>query len=186
MNITREAATDLLHKYITKENMINHCLASEQVLRALAARLGHDADTWGLAGLLHDIDVEITQADPLTHGQVAIGILREAGVDEEVIEAISLHNEESTEIPRSKPLHHALAAGETITGLIVATTLVYPEKKLEVVKTKSVVKRMKEKAFAASVKRESIMECERLGLGIDEFAALSIEAMKSIAPRMGL
>jgi putative nucleotidyltransferase with HDIG domain len=185
-NITREKALELLHTHIKKESMINHCLASEVVLRALARKLHQDEDKWGIAGLLHDIDVEITNADAKTHGRVAIGILQQQGVDAEVIEAISLHNEEATEVPRTTAFHHALAAGETITGLIVATTLVYPEKKLAVVKTKSVVKRMKEKAFAASVKRESIMECEKLGMSIDEFAETAITAMREISTQIGL
>ena len=184
--ITREKALELLHQYIKKENMINHCLASEAVMKALALRLGNDEEKWGIAGLLHDIDVEITHADAKTHGQVAIGILREHGVDEEIIEAISLHNEESAQKPRSEQFHYALAAGETITGLIMATTMVYPEKKLYAVKSKSVVKRMKEKAFAASVKRETIMECERIGLPIAEFAEISVDAMREIAEQIGL
>jgi uncharacterized protein len=184
--ITREKALELLHTYIKKENMINHCFASEAVMRGLARKLGRDEDMWGMAGLLHDIDVEITNADPKTHGRVAIGILQEHGVDEEVIEAIGMHNEEATEQKRSKEFHHALAAGETITGLVIAITLVYPEKKLEVVKTKSVVKRMKEKAFAASINRETIMECEKIGLPIDEFAAIAIDAMRGIHEQLGL
>ncbi len=184
--ITREKALELLKEYIKKENMINHCLASEAVMKALARRLGKDEEKWGMAGLLHDIDVEVTNADAKTHGQVAIEILRKAGVDEDIIDAVSLHNEESASFPRSSLLHHALAAGETITGLITATTLVYPEKKLFAVKSKSVVKRMKEKAFAASVKRENILECELIGLSIAEFAELSVNAMKEVADQIGL
>ncbi len=184
--ITREEALNLLHDYIKKENMINHCLASEAVMKALARRLGQDDELWGIAGLLHDIDVEITNADPLTHGQVAIEILRKNNVDEEIIDAISMHNEESSGKPRTAVFHHALAAGETITGLIIATTLVYPEKKLFAVKSKSVVKRMKEKAFAASVNRDTIMECEKIGLPIAEFAEISVNAMKEIAESIGL
>ncbi len=82
--------------------------------------------------------------------------------------------------------HHALAAGETITGMIVATALVYPDKKLSSVKAKSVTKRMKEKLFAASVNRDTIMECERLGLSLDEFAEICLQAMKEISVRLGL
>ena len=79
-----------------------------------------------------------------------------------------------------------MAAAETITGLIVATTLVYPDRKLTSVKPKSVVKRMKEKAFAASVSRENIIECENIGIPLNEFAELAIDAMKEIAPQLGL
>ena len=182
----REKAIELLDKYIKNERMKNHCYASEAVLRALAERLGRDVDQWGVAGLLHDIDVEITDADPKRHAVEAVPILEEAGMDEESIDAIKLHNEEATGIPRSKEFHHALAAGETITGLIVATTLVYPDKKLASVKPKSVVKRMKQKAFAASVSRDTIRECELIGIPLPEFAELAINAMGGISERLGL
>jgi putative nucleotidyltransferase with HDIG domain len=182
----REKAIELLDTYIQNERMKNHCYASEAVLRALAVKLGKDADQWGLAGLLHDIDVEFTDADPKRHGLEGLPILREAGMDEDSIEAIKMHNEMATGIARSKEFHHALAAGETITGLIVATTLVYPDKKLASVKPKSVVKRMKQKAFAASVSRENILECEKIGIPLNEFAELAVNAMRGISDRLGL
>ena len=184
--MTREKAIELLNKYISNERMKNHCYASEAVLRALAEKLGRDVDQWGLAGLLHDIDVEITDSDPKRHALEAVPILEAAGMDAESIEAIKLHNEEASGIARTKEFHHALAAGETITGLIVATTLVYPDKKLASVKPKSVVKRMKAKAFAASVNRDTIRECEQIGIPLSEFAELSVEAMRKISERLGL
>jgi putative nucleotidyltransferase with HDIG domain len=184
--MTREKAIELLNKYIKNDRMQNHCYASEAVMRALAKKLGRDADQWGLAGLLHDIDVEITDADPKRHAIEAVPILEAAGMDADSIEAIKLHNEEATGIPRSKEYHHALAAGETITGLIVATTLVYPDKKLASVKSKSVVKRMKQKAFAASVSRDTIRECEKIGIPLPEFAELAVNAMRGISDELGL
>ena len=184
--MTRETAIELLDKYIKNDRMKNHCYASEAVLRALAERLGRDVEQWGLAGLLHDIDVEITDADPKRHALEAVPILEEAGMDPESIEAIKMHNEEASGIPRSREFHHALAAGETITGLIVATTLVYPDQKLASVKPKSVVKRMKQKAFAASVSRDTIRECEEIGIPLPEFAEISIIAMRGISEQIGL
>ena len=97
-----------------------------------------------------------------------------------------MHNETFTGKKRHSELQHALAAGETITGLIVATTLVYPDKKIASVKQKSVVKRMKEKAFAASVNRDNIMECEAIGIPLGEFVEISINAMKDISDQLGL
>jgi putative nucleotidyltransferase with HDIG domain len=184
--ITREKAVELLERYIQNVRMRNHCYAAEAVMRALAAKLGRDVDQWGLAGLLHDLDVEITNADPAIHGLETARILAEQGVDAEVVEAVKLHNEKASGIKRSKEFHHALAAGETITGLIVATALVYPDKKLAGVKTQSITKRMKEKAFAASVDRSKILECELVGLSLDEFAELSLQAMQSISSKIGL
>jgi len=184
--MNRDKAFELLQKYIKKENMIAHSLASEIVMHDLALRLNENPEKWALAGLLHDIDVEITNADAFTHGQKAIEILKKEGIEEEIINAIAMHNEVSSGKNRSLKFEHALAAGETITGLITATTLVYPDKKISVVKPKSIVKRMKEKAFAASVNRDNIMECEKLGLTIDEFAELALNAMKKIDYKIGL
>ncbi len=183
----RDQALKLLRQNVKNDKMVYHCLASEAVLRALATRLGEDPDQWGLAGLLHDIDIERTNADPATHAVEGARMLQQLGIDPEVVEAVMLHNEHATHGQiRHKPLHHALAAGETITGLITATALVYPDKKLKSVKPKSITKRMKEKAFAASVNRETIMECEKLGMSLQEFVECSLNAMKEIADEIGL
>ena len=166
--------------------MIFHCLASEAVMRGLARQLGQDEQKWGLAGLLHDLDVEVTHADPVVHGTQTEVLLKGFEMDEEVLDAIRMHNECSSGKERSTLFQHALAAGETITGLIFATTYVYPEKRLSVVKARSVVKRMMEKAFAASVKRENILECEKTGIPIDQFAEIAILSMLPIAAEIGL
>ena len=180
MLLPRQEALELLHEYIKNDRMIFHSLASEAVMRALARRLGRDEEKWGLAGLLHDLDVEVTHADPKVHGLETARILSGMNIDEDVVEAIKLHNEMAAGVPRTAEFHHALAAGETITGLILATSLVYPDKKISSVKPKSIVKRMKEKAFAASVKRENILECELIGIPLAEFAELGINAMAAI------
>lgn len=184
--MNRDEAVKLLHEYIKSQNMLNHCYASEAVMIALARRLGKNEEQWGLAGLLHDLDVELVNAEMYIHGKESARILSELGVDEEIIDAVRMHNEFSAGIKRSKEFQYALAAGETITGLIVATTLVYPDKKLSSVKPKSVVKRMKEKKFAASVSRENIMECELIGIPLPEFVEISISAMSKISDQIGL
>ena len=184
--MNRTEALDLLHRYIKNEKMIFHCLASEAVMRGLARKLGRDEDKWGLAGLLHDLDVEITNAEPTVHGTQTEVLLKDYGIDPDILDAIRMHNECSSGKERSTEFQFALAAGETITGLIFATTYVYPDKKLTSVKPKSVVKRMKEKMFAASVKRENILECEKIGIPIDLFAAIAIESMIPVAGEIGL
>lgn len=186
MIFERSIALELLNQHVKNDKMIAHCLASEAVMRAIARRLGKDEDKWGLAGLLHDLDVEDTHGNPLVHGIAGADMLHEMGIDDDVTDAIRMHNEAATGLERTTEFQHALAAGETITGLITATTLVYPDKKVASIKTKSVVKRMKEKAFAASVKRENILECELIGIPINEFAELSIAAMVEIADEIGL
>lgn len=186
MTFTREKAVELLNQYIKNPNMISHCYASEAVMVALAAKLDRDKEKWGLAGLLHDLDVELVNADMYIHGKETARILQELHIDPEIIETIRMHNESSAGEKRSKEFQYALAAGETITGLIVATTLVYPDKKLASVKPKSVVKRMKEKKFAASVSRENILECEKIGIPLPEFVEISLNAMRGIHEKLGL
>jgi len=182
--ISRENAYKLLNQHIQNANMIKHCVASEAVLRAIARKLDKDQEEWGIAGLLHDIDVEITNADPYKHGPYAAGML-DGLLSAEAIDAIVMHNEMAAGKERSTVFQHALAAGETITGLIMATAMVYPDRKLASVKTKSITKRMKEKAFAASVKRENILECELIGIPINDFAELALGAMQEISNELG-
>lgn len=184
--LQRPRALELLHAHVQAENMRRHCLASEAVLRALARRFGEDEELWGLAGLLHDVDVELTGADPKVHGLKGAEMLAAAGYPPALVEAVRLHNDKATGQGRSERFHVALAAGETLTGLITATALVYPDKKLSSVKAKSVVKRMKEKAFAASVDRAVILECEKIGIPLPEFAELGLAAMQGIAGELGL
>jgi len=110
--------------------MIAHSLASEAVMRGLARRLGADEEKWAMAGLLHDLDVETTNAEPAMHGTQTEILLKEYDIDPEILDAIRMHNECSSGKERHTEFQHALAAGETITGLIFATTYVYPEKKI--------------------------------------------------------
>jgi uncharacterized protein len=183
--ISRGEAVKLLNENITSENMLKHCYASEAVLRGIAKKLGKNEEEYGIAGLLHDIDIEITNADPYTHGPYAEKLLK-GKITDEMLDAIVMHNEVATGKERSTEFQYALAAGETITGLITATTLVYPDKKIASVKPNSVTKRMKQKAFAASVKRENILECEKIGIPLEEFVEISISSMAGISGVLGL
>lgn len=186
MGKTRDEARELLSRYVKNDRMIGHSIATEAVMRALARRLGGDENVWGLAGLLHDLDVEITGADLTVHGLEAEKILLAEGYEPAIVDAVKRHNEQAHDLKRESVFHHALAAGETITGLITATALVYPDKKLSSVKPKSIVKRMKERAFAASVNRDTILECEIIGIPLEEFAALSLAAMQEISAELGM
>ena len=135
--------------------------------------------------MLHDLDVE-SQPDLSSHTLETVEILKEKGVEEQLIEAIRLHNEKAHDDRRGSTFQHALAAGETITGLVIATALVYPDKKLASVKPKSVRKRYKEKAFARGANREIIAECSHLGLELSEFCDLALAAMQEISDELGL
>ncbi len=182
----REDAISILKKHVKNENLFKHCLATEAVMRDLALRFNEDVEKWGVAGLLHDIDVELTSSDIKTHTHKAVEILKENGVDDEIIEAIKMHNPEAWGKSSDEKFHIALRAGETITGLIIATALVYPDKKLSSVKLESVLKRFKDKRFASGANRETIKECEKLGISLEEFSKIALSAMQKISDQLGL
>ena len=185
--LSREEAMELLKEHVTSENLMKHSLATEAVIRKLAERLGEDPEVWGLVGLVHDVDFDKTKNEPTRHTLVGAEILRARGIPEEYVRAIVSHNEETPGwTPRETRLEHALAASEAITGLVVATALVMPDKKLAGVKPRSVKKRMKMTAFARNVDRSAIMECEETGVPIIDFCALAVEAMQGISNELGL
>jgi len=184
--ITREHALELLKGHMEAENLRRHCLATEAIMRRLAQRLTKDEELWGLTGLVHDLDLELTRDDQSRHGLVAIEMLAKEGFPPEALQAIRAHNGEVLGILRQSDFDHALACAETITGLIVATAMVQPDKKVASVRPKSVKKRMKEKRFAENVNRDIICECERIGVPLEEFIALSLEAMQAVADDLGL
>jgi putative nucleotidyltransferase with HDIG domain len=184
--ISRDAAWTLVTERLSDQALIKHSLATEAIMRRLAEKFGEDPEVWGIAGLLHDLDYAETKDEPARHALVTEEILTERGVSREVIEAIKAHNAESLGIARTGPFAVALTAAENVTGLIVATALVMPDKKIAQVKPSSVVKRMKEKGFARSVSREGIRLCEEIGIPLEEFVTVSIDAMGSIADRLGL
>ena len=184
--MNRDEALGLLRSCVRSENLVKHCLATEAILRALATRLKADPEVWGQAGLLHDLDFEETKDAPAQHSLKTAQILERHGFPPEFVKAVKAHNAEALGLRRETALEFALAAAETLTGLIVATALVQPDKKLASVQPESVIKRMKKKDFARNVNREIIRECEKVGLSLEEFVALSVEAMREIASELGL
>jgi len=179
MMISIERAKELLDEHIESENLKKHCIASAAVMKSLAKYADIPEEHAEILGLLHDLDFDNTKEDSKKHGLIAAEILSKEDIPKEYIHAIKAHNED-TGVRRESHLDYALSAGETITGLIVATALVYPDKKISSVKPKSIKKRMKSKAFARNVSRENILECEKIGLSLDEFIELSLDAMKHI------
>jgi putative nucleotidyltransferase with HDIG domain len=184
--IEREEAVKLMESYLQGESLRKHCYATEAVMRAMAERLGHDPELWGIAGLLHDLDYEETKDQPSQHGLKTEEILKEKGVNPEVIEAIKAHNAEALGIQRKTDLDIAITCSECITGMVVATALVYPDKKISSVKASSIIKRMKQKEFARNVNRDLIRKCEEIHVPLEEFAELSLKAMGKISDRLGL
>jgi len=184
--ITRENALLLLREHLKNEKLVAHCIASEAIMRALAVKFGKDPDVWGIAGLLHDLDYEITGEDSASHGAISAKMLEEKGVSPEIGDVIKKHNAEGLGLSRSTIFEHSLTCAESITGMIVATALIYPDKKISSVKVSSVTKRMKTPHFARAVSRERIMECEKTGIPLEEFVSISIKAMSEIADELGL
>ena len=184
--LSRESALSLVKEHIKNENLVKHCLATEAIMRKMADRFNEDPDKWGVTGLLHDLDFEYTHNDPANHALKTIELLDEYNLPEDVKHAILSHNEEGNGTKRESVFDYAITCSECITGLIVATALVYPDKKVSSVKVKSVKKRMKEKAFARSVNREAILLCEKINIPLEEFIGLSIEAMSGISEDLGL
>ncbi len=181
--MTRDEALGLVNERIAEPSLRYHMLATEAVLRALAARFGQDPELWGFAGLVHDLDYNETVNDFPRHGFVTAQMLGGRGVPQEVLDAVVSH---AGHRPRSTLLDKALFAADPVTGLITAAALVRPEKKLAPVEVRSLAKRFREKQFARGADRDQIMTCRDLGVELEEFLALSLDAMKGVADRIGL
>ncbi|MBI5537365.1 MAG: HDIG domain-containing protein [Deltaproteobacteria bacterium] len=180
---SRTDAVAVLHEHLQGEYVLRHSLATEAVLRALATHLQHDPELWSITGLLHDLDLELVGDDMSRHARETVRILRERfDYPQEGLDAILSHNGDVLDIPCRTPFEHALTAGESITGLVFATALVLPSRKLADVKSSSVAKRIKEPRFAAKVSRERIGHHNDLGLDAARFCAIAVDAMKSILP----
>jgi len=188
--ISREQALELVKEYNKEQSDINHYLETEVIMKALAKRLGEDEEYWGMLGLLHDLDWGITKDDVKNHTLKTAEILKEVGFDNEFIEIIKSHCYGFEPVPslvnkkRTRKVEHALICAETITGLIYAYALLRGG--MEGMKPKGLMKRFKEKRFAANVDREIVKECEHLGLELSEFFEIAINAMKGIASEIGL
>jgi putative nucleotidyltransferase with HDIG domain len=166
-----------------KETTYRHLVSVEGVMRALAGRVGEDQDLWALAGLFHDLDQDQTGDNMERHAQLAAEWLREAGVDDRVVNAVLAHAHEQF---RTDAMSTAIVHADAVAGLLVASALVRPEKATGM-KVSSVKKKLKEKAFAPGVNREEVTSVESsMGLSLDEFIAVSITGLQSVAPEIGL
>jgi putative nucleotidyltransferase with HDIG domain len=183
--MNRKEALESVRANVESENLVRHMLATEAIMRALARHLNEDEQEWGLAGLLHDIDVELTEGDMGSHSKLGADLARDLGASEAVANAILCHNETHGILPETN-MEKALFCADPLTGLITAAVLVRPDKKLAGLEAQSVRKRFKEKGFAAGASRENISRCREIGLELDEFIAIGVEAMKGIAPQLGL
>lgn len=184
--MTRDEALALVRERAKNPNMVSHMLATEAIMGALAKRLDQDQTRWRLAGLLHDLDAEQTADKMAAHGTLTVEWLREAGLDDEqVLHAILAHNPANGSSIESL-MDRALFACDPLTGLVTAAALIRPEKKLELVALKSLKKRFREPSFAKGARREDMLTCSELGIELDEFLEIGLEAMKEVADELGL
>ncbi len=190
--MTRDQAHAILTTHLKSKNLINHCLATEACMKAVCMRLHPDAtpetiEEWGITGLLHDADYETTKDTPNRHALALFDLAKNEDFPPDVEYAIKAHNYEYTKIDPTSDRDWALIATDPITGLIVATALITPEKKLSSVTPKAVAKKYRQKAFARGVEREKIILCEeKLNIPLDEFIKITLKSMQDIAPDIEL
>lgn len=195
--MTREQALRLLHDNTKNQNLRRHCYAVEAVMRALYRRLNDhhqtqaEEDKWGIAGLLHDADYELTKDNEpkKNHTKHILEWLKKANAEADVYDAIAAHAwgyVGTAPMPKTK-MQWALYTCDELTGLIVAVALVKPEKKLASVTVESVMKKWNSLSFAAGVNRKQIEQCEsRLGIPLQDFVGIALSAMQSIHDDLGL
>lgn len=183
--ITREQALAIVHEHVKNINLVRHMLAVEAAMRFYAEKFGEDVEKWGITGLLHDFDWEIHPTLE-EHPTAGAPILRERGVPEEIVRAILSHADH-TGFPRETLMEKALYACDEVTGLITAVALVRPSRSLYDLEVKSVKKKWKDKSFAAGANREMIRRgAEELGIDLWEHVGNVIQAMRRVAPELGL
>jgi putative nucleotidyltransferase with HDIG domain len=183
--MNRTEALDIVNEHIKNKNLVRHMVAVEAAMRFYAKKLDQDEELWGITGLLHDFDWEIHPSLE-QHPQAGEPILRERGVPEVIIRAIQSHAEHTC-VPRESLMEKALFACDEITGLIVAVALVRPSRSLHDLQVKSVKKKWKDKSFAAGANRVEIAQgAEEFGVELWEHVGNVIEAMRGIAPELGL
>ena len=181
---SREDALALMHQHVQSESLRRHMYSVEAACRAYARRWGEDEEAYGLAGLLHDYDYEEHPAEHPLHGAAE---LRERGYPEVVVRAILSHYATRTGVQPESKLERTLHACDEITGLVTAAALVRPSRSVMDLEAKSVLKKMKDKAFAAGVDREELRRAaEELGVDLAEHVQFVIDAMRTVAPELGL
>ncbi|NJO91793.1 MAG: HD domain-containing protein [Chloroflexia bacterium] len=188
-SISNHEAQKIWDKYLKTEYLRLHTIESEAIMRKIANHLGKDEDFWGNTGLLHDLDMDVINGNYAEHGYKTVELLKAEGFDiPEMFNAIISHTEgvSGNEAKRTTDFELILSAAENITGIISAYVILTPEKKVAGTKVSSIKKRLKSKAFAASVNREFIYDIEKAGIELDVFLQLAIDAMTEIGGEIGM
>jgi predicted hydrolase (HD superfamily) len=182
--IDRDEALAIVRKHVKKENNVKHMIAVGAVMKEVAMKVGEDPERWEIVGILHDIDFELCSG--LTdHTKIAKNLLIGV-VDDEVIVTIMAHNYENTGVVPDTKIKKGLIASDAISGLIIASALVMPSKRLSEVAPESLMKKFKSKDFAKGANRERIRLCSELGISTEEFMAAALAGMKKVAAELGL
>jgi putative nucleotidyltransferase with HDIG domain len=183
--MTRNEALALVREFVKNEGLVRHMLSVEACMHFYAEKFGEDIEAWGLLGLIHDFDWEIHPTLE-EHPVKGAAILRERGIPEDIIQDILSHGV-GTGVPRDTLRRKALIACDEITGLVTAVALVRPSRSLYDLETSSVKKKWKDKAFAAGTDREEMAKVtEEFGVELWEHVGNVIQAMRRIAPELGL
>jgi putative nucleotidyltransferase with HDIG domain len=180
--MTRTEALTQVTAHVKNKNLVKHMLAVEAIMRALAVQFKAEPETWGLAGLLHDLDYDETANNFARHGFRTVEMLDGKAVSPEVLQAIRAHAHGE----RSSLMDQALYATDQLAGLVVAAALIHPAKKLAAIDAAFVLKRFDEKRFAAGANREQIRSCAVFNMTLDDFVALSVGALQGISTELGL
>ncbi|MCD6594594.1 HDIG domain-containing protein [bacterium] len=184
--MTRDEAVELVKSRVGNKNLVKHMLAVGVSMKFLAPHFDGNPVKWELAGILHDIDYDETKDDFAQHGILSYNELKKLGIDEDIASAVRAHPAHK-DFPPQNSMEWALHIADPLTGLIVAATLMHPSKKIANLDTKFVLRRFKEKRFAAGANREQIELCEnKLNLPLEEFIQIVLDAMKSISDEIGL
>lgn len=184
--MNRDEAIKLIKEKLNDINLVYHSTTVGAIMKGVAKYFKEDEERWEICGILHDIDYTETKGDPDKHSLVGAEYLKSIGFDDEFTNAIASHNEIHG-INRESLLAKSLYASDPLSGLIVATALVMPDKKINSVKLSSVMKKFKTKEFAKGVDREQIKTCEsELNLPLEKFIEIALESMKEIGEEIGL
>ncbi|MDP8313468.1 MAG: HDIG domain-containing protein [Candidatus Celaenobacter antarcticus] len=178
----REEALTLLKTHLKNRNLQKHCLAVEAAMAHFAEYFDEDTNMWALAGLLHDLDYESTVNNFARHGKDSVELLKDKGLDEKILYAIEAH---PGHVERKSNMDKVLYAVDSLTGLIVAAALMHPGKKISSLDTNFVMRRFKEKRFAAGANREQIKSCEEFGMSLEDFIEHTLQAMAGIEKELG-
>lgn len=179
----RNQALELVKTHLKNKNLVKHSLAVEACMRAMARRLNQDEEKWGLAGILHDLDYEITEKSPELHTTETVKILEEKGIPMEIIRTIQAH---AGQVECQSEMEWSIFSIDPLTGLIIAATLMHPSRKLREVDLDFVKRRYKEKSFARGARREDIEQIQNIGMDLDEFISVCLGAMQGIDKDLGL